>query len=77
MGLHALTDISANLLDFAAISRHAVVASTELAALTGVALAALPSTDSLIAALLIKAASDKKFIRLEAEAALVNFANGT
>ena len=62
-----------------ALSRNAVVAAGELAAATvrdGARLGALPAADALVAALMLRACSDKRFIRGEAEIALRNFASG-
>jgi hypothetical protein len=53
-----------------AISRHATIASTELAGACGVALVQLPAADPMVAMLLVRSCSDKRFIRSEAEAAL-------
>jgi len=58
-----------------ALSRNAVVASGELAAAAQALLVPLAATDALVAALLLRACSDKKFIRNEAELALGSLAN--
>ena len=57
-----------------ALSRNAVVAAGELAAAAQALLVPLAGTDALVAALLQRACSDKKFIRSEAELALDSLA---
>jgi hypothetical protein len=58
-----------------ALSRHAVVAAGELASASMVLLNSLSSIDGLVHSLLLRAVSDKKFIRSEAEVALRTIAS--
>ena len=60
-----------------ALSRHAVVAAGELATAAMAMLNSLSSIDGLIHSLLLRAVSDKKFIRSEAEVALRTIASIT
>jgi hypothetical protein len=60
-----------------ALSRHAVIAAGELATAAMAKLSSLSSIDGLVHSLLLRAVSDKKFIRSEAEIALQTLASIT